>query len=344
LENRKKLIDLLPATVAINVASFLYIAHEQLYEADIPDDRDDLSGPDPLDHTRIHPRHYELAHEFAENVLGLDPEDAREQNPSKAVVQLWSDDQLERKVAGMVTEKWVEEVYRKSGERLKHLIDMIIRELVEPYQDIRPPFSLPDELDVLRMLTGETLETLDKGKIVTAHVTMVKPEAAYVRLDSGVTGEIPVGYIADMAQNAKELLNKSQAVRGVIVTLKATDLYVEMTIRPDDVARAAHQALADNRDVYFDTGLEMLDKEKQLKQKRVREAGLPRVIDHPAWKHVNNAQAEQMLKEKQPGEAVIRPSSKGIDHIAVTWKVAEDLYQHVGKSRCAHGMAGTRAD
>lgn len=70
----------------------------------------------------------------------------------------------------------------------------------------------------------------------------------------------------------------------------------------------------------------------QAKQKRVREAGLPRVIDHFAWKHVNKTQAESMLNDKLVGDAIIRPSSKGVDHIAVTWKVAEGVFQHIGKS------------
>ena len=32
----------------------------------------------------------------------------------------------------------------------------------------------------------------------------------------------------------------------------------------------------------------------------------------------------------QRGDAVIRPSSLGPDHIAVTWKFAEGVYQHIG--------------
>lgn len=35
-----------------------------------------------------------------------------------------------------------------------------------------------------------------------------------------------------------------------------------------------------------------------------------------------------MLTVKQ-GEAIIRPSSKGFDHLTVTWKVTENIYQHI---------------
>ena len=29
------------------------------------------------------------------------------------------------------------------------------------------------------------------------------------------------------------------------------------------------------------------------------------------------------------GEVIVRPSSKGSDHLTVTWKVSDDIYQHV---------------
>lgn len=29
------------------------------------------------------------------------------------------------------------------------------------------------------------------------------------------------------------------------------------------------------------------------------------------------------------GEVIIRPSSKGADHLTITWKVADGIYQHI---------------
>lgn len=29
------------------------------------------------------------------------------------------------------------------------------------------------------------------------------------------------------------------------------------------------------------------------------------------------------------GEVIIRPSSKGADHLTITWKVADKIYQHI---------------
>lgn len=36
----------------------------------------------------------------------------------------------------------------------------------------------------------------------------------------------------------------------------------------------------------------------------------------------------QVLKDKPPGEIIIRPSTRGMDHLTVTWKIANDIYRH----------------
>ncbi|KAI7248582.1 Transcription elongation factor, partial [Hortaea werneckii] len=43
----------------------------------------------------------------------------------------------------------------------------------------------------------------------------------------------------------------------------------------------------------------------------------------------NSAQAVEFLGPQSRGDCVIRPSSKGPDHLAVTWKVHEGVFQHI---------------
>ena len=40
-------------------------------------------------------------------------------------------------------------------------------------------------------------------------------------------------------------------------------------------------------------------------------------------------EVEKSLAKMEQGEAVFRPSSKGPDHLTVTWKVDEGIHQHV---------------
>ncbi|XP_008471497.1 transcription elongation factor SPT6-like [Diaphorina citri] len=45
--------------------------------------------------------------------------------------------------------------------------------------------------------------------------------------------------------------------------------------------------------------------------------------------NISYAEAEKWMKTMDQGEVIVRPSSKGADHLTVTWKVADDLYQHI---------------
>ena len=72
------------------------------------------------------------------------------------------------------------------------------------------------------------------------------------------------------------------------------------------------------------------------------------MIVHPAFHNVAYKQAEQVMASMDVGDCIIRPSSKviiiikkkrlggsskllvqGNDHLTVTWKVDESLYQHI---------------
>jgi transcription elongation factor SPT6 len=46
----------------------------------------------------------------------------------------------------------------------------------------------------------------------------------------------------------------------------------------------------------------------------------PRRINHPKFKNVNSKKALDELAEKEIGEYIFRPSSKGTNNITLTWK------------------------
>ncbi|CAG8497998.1 3884_t:CDS:2, partial [Scutellospora calospora] len=54
-----------------------------------------------------------------------------------------------------------------------------------------------------------------------------------------------------------------------------------------------------------------------------------RVIPHPMFKSFTYAEAQDYLHDKQTGAWVIRPSSKGFDYISITWKLYDNIYQHI---------------
>uniref|UniRef100_A0A674DYW3 SPT6 homolog, histone chaperone and transcription elongation factor n=1 Tax=Salmo trutta TaxID=8032 RepID=A0A674DYW3_SALTR len=85
------------------------------------------------------------------------------------------------------------------------------------------------------------------------------------------------------------------------------------------------------KDTYYDFDAETEDTkaEEELKKKQQRTTYIKRVIAHPSFHNINFKQAEKMMESMDQGDVVIRPSSKGENHLTVTWKVADGIYQHV---------------
>ena len=54
-----------------------------------------------------------------------------------------------------------------------------------------------------------------------------------------------------------------------------------------------------------------------------------RNIQHPFYRNFNYKQAEEYLAPQNVGDYVIRPSSKGASYLTITWKVGNNLFQHL---------------
>ncbi|EDZ72031.1 YGR116Wp-like protein, partial [Saccharomyces cerevisiae AWRI1631] len=68
---------------------------------------------------------------------------------------------------------------------------------------------------------------------------------------------------------------------------------------------------------------------RKLMMAEARAKRTHRVINHPYYFPFNGRQAEDYLRSKERGEFVIRQSSRGDDHLVITWKLDKDLFQHI---------------
>jgi len=55
----------------------------------------------------------------------------------------------------------------------------------------------------------------------------------------------------------------------------------------------------------------------------------PRRINHPRFKNMSLQNAKEYLNDREIGDFVIRPSSKGTDHLNITWKLSNDKVVHL---------------
>jgi len=338
LINRDQFIKggILTTNIFLNAAGFLRISQDTDAKPFKPRHIDE-DVQDPLDDTRIHPEDYELARKMATDALELDEEDVHDEHPSHVVSLIMQDNENDRKLSELNLDEFAISMYDANEDRKRHTLNLIREELLKPFAERRSPFIIPNDWDILKMLSGELEHTLQRGVMLTVLVHRVTAQGVEVRLDSGVGGLILPNLLTDDGPvNPHNIVKKGQTILAVISEdfkprlSEGDEAQLMMSATPGDLSRGRTWTFKkDDRwnQPRQDRDLEMLARKKRAEVDQTR-----RVIKHPNFHNFNTAQAEAFLEKQQRGDVVIRPSSKGIDHLAVTWKVDDRLYQHIGRS------------
>ena len=147
-------------------------------------------------------------------------------------------------------------------------------------------------------------------------------------MDCGIEGVVPAVAISNRVDvSAKQLFSMHQTVQAKITYLNRKTLAANFSLREDELRRPYKKEFDHMRDEW-DSGEERQDKDS-MQEKNDISGQTQRVIKHPLFKPFNSAQAQEYLGSQSRGDVVIRPSSKGLDHLAVTWKVSDNIYQHI---------------
>lgn len=151
------------------------------------------------------------------------------------------------------------------------------------------------------------------------------------RLDNGVTGFIPTKFISDkVVKRPEERVKVGMTVHCRIMKINIEKFSVDLTCRSSDLSDKNNEWKLPKDTYYdFDTEATHLKQDEELKKKQQRTTYIKRVIAHPSFHNINFKQAEKMMETMDQGDVIIRPSSKGENHLTVTWKVSEGIYQHV---------------
>jgi transcription elongation factor SPT6 len=337
LVNREQFIkaSLLTTTVFLNAAAFLRIDYEDSGKSSKHRHNDDTELAEPLDNTRIHPEDYDLARKMATDALELDEEDVEGEHPSYVVSQIMQAEDRSKKLSELNLDDFAVNMFEVNEDRKRHTLDLIRQELSMPFSDHRDTFPIPTAWDVLTMLTGQTPRSLNPGLIVSCQVVRVTKNFSVVRLDSGIEGRLDIAHVADIKPDSiDDYVKKGEMRNAVVVDLKMdlvqNEFGVEVSVRPGDLELGdiAHRRI--KPDKHWDYDQLKKDQEMQARKKRAEVGQQKRIIKHPQFHDFNSVQAEAFLSSQQRGDAVIRSSSRGINHLAVTWKVDDKLYQHIG--------------
>ncbi len=303
-----------------NCASFLSIEYDPT-----------MPTSDYLDNTRVHPEDYELGRKMAADALELDEEDVKaevdEGGPGAIVRKLIKDDEQE-KVNDLILEEYAEQLERNYNQRKRATLETIRAELQQPYEELRRNFALLSEDEVFTMLTGETPESLSEGMIVSINIRVVKEDFIIAKLDSGLEGRVESYEASDNSDvPINRLFSVGQTAQAKLLSLDRREFSSKLSLREEQIRRGFRREFNHHLD-QWDTFQEVKDKD-ELREKDKATGRAQRVIKHPLFRPFNSTQAEEYLGSQAIGDAIIRPSSKGNDHLAVTWKVADGVYQHI---------------
>ena len=308
------------ARVWNNSASFLYIdfdASEQ--EADY------------LDNTRVHPEDYDLGRKMAADALELDEEDIEaevQENGPGAIVRKLIKDEAQEKVNDLILEEYAEQLEKNFNQRKRATLETIRAELQQPYEELRRNFGLLSTDEIFTMFTGETKDSLCEGMIVPVSIKKVADDYVEAKMDCGIEGTVPALAISNRTDiSAKQIFSMHQTVQAKITYLNRKHLTANFSLREDELQKPYKKEVDRMRDEW-DEEEERKDKES-TKEKNDVSGRTQRVIKHPLFKPFNSTQAEEYLGSQTRGDLVIRPSSKGLDHLAVTWKISDNIYQHI---------------
>lgn len=303
-----------------NCASFLHIDFDETE----PD-------ADYLDSTRVHPEDYDLGRKMAADALEWDEEDIeaeQAENGPGAIVRKLISEQAQEKVNDLILEEYAEQLEKSFNQRKRATLETIRAELQQPYEELRRGFASLSTDEIFTMFTGETKESLCEGMIVPISIKKVADDYVEAKLDCGIEGTVPALAISNRPDvSAKQIFSVHQTVQAKITYLNRKQLSANFSLREDELQRPYRKEIDRMRDEWDDEQ-ERKDKESMMEKNDVS-GRTQRVVKHPLFKPFNSVQAEEYLGSQARGDLVIRPSSKGLDHLAVTWKVSDNIYQHI---------------
>lgn len=286
-----------------------------------------------LDNTRVHPEDYDIARKMAADALELDEEDIeaeRLEGGSGAIVRRLIREEAQERVNDLVLEEYAEQLEKNLNSKKRTTLENIRAELNEPYEELRNPFhSNLGESEIFTMLTGETRESLQRGMNVPISLKRITDSQVEGKLDCGLDAVVEDGQWTDNGISPRQIYALHQTVQAHITSINRKDFTVTVSMRDDQLKRPFKRYNHSDRNYdEWDDREEAADK-KLLEQKSDAGNRVTRVIKHPLFRPFNAKQAEEYLGSHNRGDVVIRPSSKGADHLAVTWKVADGIFQHI---------------
>lgn len=314
---------------------------------------------DVLDSTRIHPEMYDIARQLAKIALGKGEDEEDNDEDENELVETVMLEENSHVLDDLEQQQWASYFENQGKGPMLYNMQMIIKELQDPYSDARYPYQPLSWSQVFELLTGELIDlasrspskrTLYQGALVDVKVLRIIGGGLLCMTESGVKGllrieEFSDSYNRDEAEQnpgAPEYSLDSFVTPGQTITARVLELHCENAFpifdeRSDSYRRKTPLSLSCRQSVLNDPLMDPFsnyipdrwfrpvdDAAQNREEKRSKAVGRhARQIDHPNFKNVTKVEALEEMRDMDAGAFVIRPSSQGRDHLGITWKFAK---------------------
>lgn len=229
--------------------------------------------------------------------------------------------------------------------------EMIKWEFRLPFADPRKPMEPLSGDKLFHLITGESDQSLRPGKEVTGKVVNNGDFGSRVKLEGDIPAFVPLKNLSDEhVESADDYVTAGQIVTAVVTDVKKDHMTVDMSLKMEDFRRNPSSWQRPPSlppfDEHFDFGAAQRIEEANNKKREAHiealqhalgnktgEAGqkgrgrvVRRACTHPAFRNLRNDDIEKELRDgglSMVGEALIRPSSKSSDSLAIHWVVKE---------------------
>ncbi|GAX13330.1 transcription elongation factor SPT6 [Fistulifera solaris] len=264
-------------------------------------------------------------------------------------------DQWRDKVEELDLDTFANMIEQNGHGRWHTHLEMIKWEFRLPAADPRKPLEPLSGDKVFHLITGESDQSLRPGKEITGKVIRNGDFGSRVKLEGDIPAFIPLRNLSDEhVESADDFVSVGQIVTAVVTEVKKDHMTVDMSLKLEDFRKkpsswerptslfsldecfdiqAANKIEDDNakkRDAHVDALLVSLgrtgddvDGLRKGKRRVVR-----RACTHPAFRNAKNKEVERELLDggsQMVGEALIRPSNKSSDSLAIHWVVKEGM-------------------
>jgi transcription elongation factor SPT6 len=231
------------------------------------------------------------------------------------------------------------------GKWHSHL-EMIKWEFRLPFADPRKPMEILTGDRLFRLITGETDQSLRPGKEITGKVISNGDFGSRIKLEGDIPAFISLRNLSDdHVEAAEDVVAIGSIVTALVTEVKKDHMTVDMSMKMEDFRKLPSSWERPESlpplDFYFDIAASKAIEDKKSKEREARLEALllkptkigddggkrmgrvmRRACAHPAFRNARGDDVDKELKEggmANVGEALIRPSSKSADSLAIHW-------------------------